>query len=265
MDKSIVICGDSFNIGIGCIDLKNEPYGALLSKELDKPVINLAKGSSTNLSIFLQTKYAVDKMGDKIDLVIVSHTSYDRANWFPVDYISGGEIENTEVNYHQYPPYGLHTYHSRIDHPYANNREYKGKMFTDNYRGIIDYWETFGSKNKKSEYYARFINEPKERMKTLYDYATTIHNDRIERINCIGLMTMAHLMLKRSKIKHLILTNEIKEYNKYIDIENLVEISWGDLSLKFPDPLNSLHTSAEGHKIVFENIIRKLNQNEWYN
>ena len=53
--KKIVICGDSFNIGIGCRDLANEPYGQLLSKELGIPIINLAKGSSTNLSIYLQS------------------------------------------------------------------------------------------------------------------------------------------------------------------------------------------------------------------
>ena len=27
--KNLVICGDSYNIGIGCHDLHNEPYGSL--------------------------------------------------------------------------------------------------------------------------------------------------------------------------------------------------------------------------------------------
>ena len=86
MQNNIVICGDSFNIGIGCHDLATEPYAQLLGKELDKPVINLAKGSSTNFSIYLQAKYAVENLADKTDLVIVSHTSYDRVDWFPLDY-----------------------------------------------------------------------------------------------------------------------------------------------------------------------------------
>ena len=27
--KNLVICGDSFSIGIGCHDLNNEPYGSI--------------------------------------------------------------------------------------------------------------------------------------------------------------------------------------------------------------------------------------------
>ena len=72
----LVVCGDSFSIGIGCHDLKNEPYGALLAKELDKDVINYSKGSSTNLSILLQVKYAIEKNPD-IDLICIGVTSYN--------------------------------------------------------------------------------------------------------------------------------------------------------------------------------------------
>ena len=66
----VVICGDSFSIGIGCHDLKNEPYGSLLAKELDKDIVNYSKGSSTNLSILLQVKYAIEKNPD-IDLLFI--------------------------------------------------------------------------------------------------------------------------------------------------------------------------------------------------
>ena len=39
--QNIVICGDSFSIGIGCNDLYVEPFGSLLSKKLDRnPVTN---------------------------------------------------------------------------------------------------------------------------------------------------------------------------------------------------------------------------------
>lgn len=263
-DKSLVICGDSFNIGIGCLDLINEPYGALLGKELNKPVVNLAKGSSTNLSIYLQAKYAVDNLKDKTDLVLVSNTSYDRVDWFPADYEHPNrEITNADVNYHQYPPYGPHSYQQLLEHPMKNDRKYTGAMFTENYRGVIDYWENFRSKNLPTGYYNRFINEPKERTKTLYDFATTIHDDKINRIFSIGVLTMAHQLLKKAGINHLILVDDIKEYSKFMDTKNLVYVSWGRLSLKYPDDIGTMHTSPEGQKVVFNTVLAKLIENKW--
>jgi len=268
VNKSIAICGDSFNIGIGCHDLATEPYGQLLGKELDKDVINLAKGSSTNFSIYLQAKYALEHFKDNLDLVIISHTSYDRVDWFPMEVDQSGEITLEDVNYHQYPPYGEHTYHVkdkeiRLPHPMQDNPRYKGNMFTDNLMGVIDYWENFGSKNVQSGYYHRFIDEPKQRMKTLYDYGTTIHDSRINRIHTIGLMTMAHTLLKNAGINHLILTHEPAYYEKFICPINICELSWGQLSIDYPDDLPSWHTSAQGHRKAFDLIMSKLKENKW--
>jgi hypothetical protein len=264
MKKSIIVCGDSFSVGIGCRDLLNEPYGCLLSKELDIPLINFAKGSSTNLSIYLQAKYVVDKLADKAEIVLVSNTSYDRVNWFPIDYkFTKSEITNADVNYHEYPPYGKDSYLQLLEHPMKDDLEYNGKMFTENYRGIIDYWENFRSKDKQSGYYHRFINEPKERTRIMYEFAALVHEDKIERLNSIGVLTMAHLLLKRASIKHLILTHEILEYSKFIELENLVNVNWGELSLLYPDDLPSRHTSAIGQKIVFETVLKKIKDNNW--
>lgn len=267
--KSIAICGDSFNIGIGCRNLATEPYGQLLGKELNKSIINLAKGSSTNFSIYLQTKYLVENLADNLDLVIVSHTSYDRVDWFPLDYkFTNNEITNTDVNYHQYPPYGEHTYHVgdqmvQLDHPMKNDTRYNGSMYTENLMGVIDYWETFRSKDKDSSYYARFKNEPKERTKTLYDYGISIHENRINRIHSIGLMSLAHQLLKRANVNHLILTDEPEYYTKFMDSVNICKLSWGQLSLEYPDDLRTLHTGAEGHKKAFDIILTKLKENNW--
>ena len=264
MKKSIIVCGDSFSIGIGCRDLLNEPYGQLLSKELDMPLINFAKGSSTNLSIYLQAKYVVDNLADKAEIVLVSNTSYDRVNWFPLDYtFTGSEITNADVNYHEYPPYGKHSYMQLLENPMKDDPKYNGKMFTENYRGVIDYWENYRSKDKESGYYHRFINEPKERTKTMYEFAASVHDDKIERLNSIGVLTMAHSLLKRAGIKHLMLTHEVAEYNKFMDLENLVYVDWGRLSLDYPDDLPSWHTSFEGQKVVFNNVLAKLKENNW--
>lgn len=262
--KSIAICGDSFNIGIGCRNLDTEPYGQILAKELNKSIINLAKGSSTNFSIYLQVKHVVENLLNDIDLVIVSHTSYDRVDWFPLDHkFTSNEITNADVNYHQYPPYGESTYHVQIDHPMKNNPKYNGSMYTENLMGVIDYWETFRSKDKNSSYYARFKNEPKERTKTLYDYSVSIHENRINRIHSIGLMSLAHQLLKRANINHLILTNEPDYYEKFIDSVNICKLCWGQLSLEYPDDLHTLHTGPDGHKKAFDIIQTKLKENNW--
>jgi len=266
MKKSITICGDSFNIGIGCRELDKTPYGVLLGKELDKPVINLAKGSSTNLSIFLQAKYAVEKLKDKTDLVLVSNTSYDRIEWFPWDHTPGNnDLKNEHVNYHEYPPYSTMSYHQVIDHPLDSDKDYKGKMFTENIMGIIDYWETFRGKGVESiEYYKRFNDEPTDRMELLYNYSIDIHSSAINKIQSMGMMTMAHTLLSNNNIKHLFLVDEIKEYSKYINQENLVYVSWKDLALAFPDTLQTMHTSEEGHKIAYNSVLEKLKVNKWF-
>jgi hypothetical protein len=265
--KNMVICGDSFNIGIGCDDLDTQPYGQLLAKHLSKPIINLAKGSSTNFSIYLQAKYAVEKLADEIDLVILSITSYDRVDWFPLDYNLNSEITNADVNYHQYPPYAPQSYQTdngkliQLKNPMEHDPDYTGGMFTENLHGVIDYWETYRSKDKECGYYARFKNEPTERIKTLYDYGISIHELRINRIQSIGLMSLAHQLLKRANINHLILTHEPDYYKKFIDDVNICEVNWGNLSLKYPE--SSMHTTKEGHIEVFNTVLKKMKINRW--
>lgn len=262
--KKIVICGDSFNIGIGCRDLANEPYGQLLSKELGIPIINLAKGSSTNLSIYLQVQYAVEKLKDTTEYVIFSHTSYDRLDWFPVGYTHKGNLSLTDVNYHQYPPYGVSSYMTRLPHPLKDNIKYSGKMYTENVMGIIDFWENHSNKEiLDTDYYHRFKFEPSYRMKILYDWGIHIMNPAIERIKGISNMVLAHTLLRSANIKHLLLTHEPKEYSKYMPKENIVNVDWGKLSREFPDDIPTMHTNPTGHKIVADTILKKFEQNGW--
>jgi hypothetical protein len=136
--KNLVICGDSFSIGIGCHNLNTEPYGSLLAKELGLNLINLAKGSSTNLSISLQVKHAVEHIDD-IELLIVGNTCYHRTEWFPEDASENREVNNLNVNYHQYPPFGEGTYQYVIENPMKQYPNYKGELLTENWYGVIDY------------------------------------------------------------------------------------------------------------------------------
>jgi hypothetical protein len=262
--KSLIICGDSFNIGIGCRDLAKEPYGSLLGNALGIPVINLAKGSSTNLSIYLQAKYAVEELDSKDSIVLVSVTSYDRVEWFNLDAKPVSfELKLQDVNYHNYPPYGPYSYFYSIPHPMENRKDYTGKMYTENIVGIIDYWENVVSKNNENNYYIRFKNEPKERIKVLYDYGAMILDPRINKLQSIAMMNLSHTILRNAGIKHLILMPELETYAAFIPEKNLVNLSWGQLSLDYPDDLKTMHTGPEGHKVACQLVIDKLKENNW--
>lgn len=261
--KKLVVCGDSFSRGIGCLDLENEPFGSLLSKYFNLEHLNLAKGSATHLNIYLQVKYAVQQFKNDINLLLIGTTSYDRIDWFPSGYDHHGDLSLTDVNYHQYPPYKDKSYQVQLDSIVTQDKNYKGKMFTENLVGVIEYWQKWGSKNIKFDYFEKFYNEPPYKMKLLYEYALEIHNYHINRAHSMGLLTMCHNLAKKFNINHLILTPEPSAFNDYVDSINLVNVSWGDLSRKYPDNLPSGHTSFEGHKIIQDLIIEKINRNNW--
>lgn len=259
--KNIVICGDSFSIGIGCRDLDNEPYGSLLAKKLELNLINLAKGSSTNLSISLQVKYAVENIKD-IELLIIGNTCYQRTEWFPETAKENSDVSALNTNYHQYPPYGKETYLYTIEHPFKDDVRYSGEMLTENWFGILDYVENFLDKKVGNpNYFSKFEKERPERMQLLKQYYYEFFDDRIQRQYDMGVIIKSHVLLKNNNINHLILTNDT-EFSSYVSEINLVNVDWGLLSTEYPDDLPSLHTSYKGHEIVYNSILNKLNINE---
>lgn len=260
--KNLVICGDSFNIGIGCKDLQNEPYGSLLAKELNLNLINLAKGSSTNFSIYLQVEYALRKLKD-IELLIVSSTCFHRTEFLNKEahYTSPKPVVCNElVNYHEYPPYGESTYlpDQILSHPLSGDSEYKPQMYTENFWGILDFVKYFESKDyTKGGYYKRYDKEDPDRLKLLQQYYLDIWDPGIQRLYDIGMINLSHTALKNAKIPHLVLIEDEK-LQQVISPENQCWVSWGELSQKFPDDLQTLHTSEKGHIEVFNTIISKL-------
>lgn len=255
--KNLVICGDSFSIGIGCHNLNTEPYGSLLANKLGLNLINLAKGSSTNLSISLQVKHAVDHIKD-IELLIIGNTCYHRTEWFPENASEHREANNLNVNYHQYPPYGEGTYQYIIENPMKQYPNYTGEMLTENWYGVIDYVDNFlDRKVGSSTYFSKFNRERPERMRLLKQYYLEFFDSRIQRQYDMGVIIKSHVLLNNNNIKHLILTND-SEFDSYVSRKNLVDVDWGKLSIQYPDDLKSLHTSYEGHIVVFDKIIKKL-------
>ena len=268
LPRRLIVCGDSFNIGIGCQDLTTQPYGTLLAKQLGIPLINLAKGSSTNLSIWLQVKYAVENLNaTSDDLVLVNETSSERINWFPDDYTETYKpISNLDVNYHQYPPYGAHSYHQILDqHPMQQDPEYTGKMFTENMRGVVDYLDNFVSRgiDQRGQYYDRLTKEPLLKLKLIKDFYLSVYNERLSQIQSQSLMTMCHALLKNKGIKHVMLIPNTEAYKDLINAENIMRLSWGEITLKYPDQLPSGHADENGHIEAFNFILAKLKMNGW--
>lgn len=265
--KNLVICGDSFSIGIGCRNLKTEPYGSLLSEKLKFNLINFGKGSSTNFSIYLQVKYAVENIKD-IGLLIVAPTCHYRTEFFSKEVQFGNELvptkfDNCSVNYHQYPPYGKNTYidGQELENPMGSNPRYKPILFTENFHGIFDYLNVVENK-VETNYYERYKNEDISRFISLRNNCVDNHHGVIQRLYDFGMINLAHSLLIKNQIPHLIFDN----FNEMIDIipdYYRTNVNWGELSSKYPDDIPTSHTSAEGHKEVYKMVLEKLeNRNE---
>jgi len=115
--------------------------------------------------------------------------------------------------------------------------------------------------NWKSNYYTRFNTESKNRMKLLKQYYLEIFDDTIQRQYDIGMINLAHSLLKLNGINHIFLTYDIG-FNEYIPNENLIDIDFMKLSKEYPDDMGTMHTSNKGHEIVYKTIINKLQSNE---
>ena len=261
--KNLVICGDSFHIGIGCHDLQNEPYGSLLSKELGLNLINLAKGSSTNLSISLQVKHAVENISD-IELLIVGSTCYHRTEWFPENASECREVSNLNTNYHEYPPYSEGTYQYLLDHPLKADSRYTGELLTENWYGIIDYVENILDKHNNtnnSTYFKKFKTERPERMRLLKQYYLEFYDSRIQRQYDMGVLVKSHALLQNKGVKHLIITPD-SEFSLYVPEEILIDIDFLKIAAEYPDNLGTLHASPEGQRFVYEAVLERLNKNK---
>jgi hypothetical protein len=262
----IVICGDSFAIGIGCNDLKTQPFGQLLGNKYGKEVLNFAKGSSTNYSIALQVEYVLENVQD-IDLLLINQTCNHRINFFKEDEqlkragntFFNNDITNLDINYHEYPPYGEGTYHQVLDHPYKDHPDYKGILNTENFYGVLTFENKYADL-RDSPYYTKFFGEHYFRIKLLKDYYNELWDDRIQYKYDISILLYCHIQAKRKGVKHLMLV-DWPELLELIDPEYACRLSWGDLALEFPDTIGSWHTSEQGHEKAFQIVVDTLEIN----
>lgn len=258
----IIICGDSFSIGIGVEDLLTEAWGPIIAKNYDTEVVNFAKGSSTNYSISLQADYAVENIKD-IDLLIISDTCEHRINFFKynehlkrsINNWEAEEITNLDVNYHEYPPYGPGTYHQVLPHPYIDNPEYRGTLNTENWYGIVEYVKDL-NQNSTSDYYSKFKEDDK-RLLLLKEYYLQISDIHIQRKQDHGCLLLSYLKAKKANIP-VLLAMDKAEIENLVPKEDYCKLSWGDLALKYPDTLGTLHTSKEGQKEAAAKVIEHI-------
>ncbi len=259
--KNLVICGDSFSAGIGCVNMLEQAYGALLAKHFNLNLITLARGSASNYAIFLQAMAAAD-MDDLPELVVIGQTSYDRIEWVKEGAEPGWHHTLGNLNYHMYPPHHMAQPHHDKPLPFhlRGNPSYKPYILTEQI-GAIDHYLDGYKKHQNMGYYARLSSEPLDKLKLIRDYYVKIFDGGIKRDYDNGLIVQSYNYLKKKGIKTIILSCEEK-IKKFIDEEDLVWQDWGHMVQLYPDTIGSLHTSDLGHLDTANRIIGHIEQND---
>lgn len=257
MKKILVVCGDSFNYGIGCLNLDTEPYGPRVANYFNYDLIRLARGSASNYIIYLQSKFAID-IQPKPHLIIIGTTSIDRIEWVA----ENKRIENTpkleQVNYHLYPPH----YHTPPGHDKPMNfylkdsPNYSPAILSEQVIAFSDYQNVLkGIKKGLYDYYTRLHTEPLEKIKLIEDYYMQIFNTNIKRDYDRGVIMMGYHAVKKAGIKCIICSNDIEFKNLVEKEEEFFNADWGRLVAAYPDLTGSMHTSGDGHKDLADRLI----------
>jgi hypothetical protein len=261
MKATLVICGDSFNYGIGCSDLYTQPYGIKIAENLDWDCIRLARGSASNYTIYLQGIFAA-KLSPKPKIIILGTTSYDRVEW-----ISEGKEINyppklEDLNYHLYPPHYITPplHDSPMSFYLKDKSDYDPKILSEQIVAFQDYF-AICKKDNNNEYFKRLRSEPKQKLELIESYYIEIFNEWIKRDYDIGVIMLAYRAIKRANIQCIIVGPDYK-YTKFIDqSQDFFPIDWSKLSNEYPDKVKSLHCSEEAHSIIAENLTNHIKQN----
>lgn len=260
--KKIVVCGDSFNCGIGVLDLQTQPYGVLLAQKLGAELVTLARGSASNFAVHLQVEYAA-RMDPKPDLIVIGTTSYDRIEWIEEGKTQRFPLEARHINYHLYPPHhNPEANKNPFDHHFLNKSEYDPCLLTEQVGGIDDYIKV-REREKSSNvqgaihYYKRLHTEPIEKLKRMCQYYVEILNGDIKRNYDVGVLLKSYLYAKKRGIKCVILSNDPLLLD-LVPADEIHSMNWFGLSQKYPDKIGSMHASEEAHAIVAEELYRKL-------
>lgn len=261
--KTLVVCGDSFNYGIGCTDYHNKPYGVLTAKHFDWNLIRLARGSASNFTIFLQGAHA-SKMHPKPHLVILGTTSNDRVEWVAEGEKLTDPLTAYNINYHLYPPhYHVPALHDKpMDYFFKDNPNYQPKLLSEQVVAFSDYLR-FVKANQKNDYYRRMHTEPVEKLELIEKYYFDIFDPLIKRDYDRGVILMAYRLLKKQGINCIIFTMD-SDFAKYVDDPRDFYLQdWGRCTRLWPDTVGSLHTGDGGHEDTAQRLIEHIKTNNF--
>jgi len=253
--KRLIICGDSFNCGIGCENLYTQPYGVLLAKKLGYELITLARGGGSNYTTHLQVEYAVEKLNPSI--IIIGTTSFDRFEWISEGKHLPGAPSAANINYHQYPPHNTpFNEHGPTDHFFSGKAEYNPMILTEQ-AGGIDYFVQHRNKEGMAAYFERYHNEPVKKLQLMVDYYVHACDERIKQQYDVAVLFKSYIKATRAGIRCVVLTNE-PELMKLVGPARTHEMSWFELSRTYPDRVGSGHASPEAHAMVADQLYTKI-------
>lgn len=261
MSDKLVICGDSFNVGIGLVDMEKQRYGQLVADELGYDLVMLARGSASNYAVFLQGKYA-SQMNPKPKCVVLCVTSYDRIEWLEDEFEKHVTLDLSHLNYHLYPPHHHPQPHhdGPLDFHLKDDAGYNPKLLTEQVGAIPDYLGLL-KKGNPAEYYQRLHSQSPEKLKMLLDhYLTVWSNNTIKCDYDRGLILSAYTKIKNNGINCLVLSSDTN-FNDLIPKEDLIYHSWGELTKKYPDTIGSHHADYPAHEYTARLIVERIVEN----
>lgn len=260
--KILVLCGDSFNYGIGCTNLYTQPYSVLTAAHFDWNLIRLARGSSSNYVTYLQGMYAAE-MENKPHLVILGGTSCDRIEWLATGKSLTKEPTLEDVNYHLYPPH--HQTPPMHDAPMPfylqESTTHNPKILSEQVVAFTEYCDLHKKGNTLVGYYERLHTESIDKLELIDKYYMDIFDSWIKRDYDTGVLLMAYHIIKRAGINCIIATSD-RRFEKLVDdLRDFFFQDWGRLTRLWPDTVGSMHTGAGGHADTAERLIAHIKEN----
>jgi hypothetical protein len=263
MKKLIVGCGDSFNYGIGCVNLHTQPYPVLVAKHFDCDLIRLSRGSASNFIVHLQGMFAA-KMNPKPNLVILGTTSTDRVEWLAEGKQLNRPPTLKDVNYHLYPPHHHPPpcHDSPMDFYLKNDKEYSPKILSEQIVALPDYLAKAAlNQHNKAGYYERLYSEPLEKLELIKHHYFDIVDSRIKHEYDHGVILMAYNKIKKAGIQCIICSGDHFFKTEVNDPRDFFDPDWGRCTQTWPDSVGSLHTGEGGHADIAERLIHHINEN----
>lgn len=260
MTKTIVVCGDSFSYGIGCVDLSLSPYGVLVAKKFEANLIRLARGSASNFSIGLQAEYAAEKIKPQPDLIIIGMTSFDRIEW----QAEGSSMARTDpvglenLNYHLYPPHHIPSSPMKRRERFhlEGDPSYNPTILTEQASGLADYINHARRGNPiATGYFKRLNTEPIPKLDMIMKYYFDVFQGSIKIKYDTAIIFQSYMRCILLGLNAIIVTAQPNLFLGLVDPKHLCEVNWWQLSIDYPDSIGSLHTGEEGHRVAAERVI----------